>query len=126
MARAVVRLERVDAVARITLDAPPLNVLDRAALVELSERLAEAGADPGAKVVLLTGTGRAFCAGVDVADHTADRVEGMIEAFSGAIETLLGLELPVVAALNGAALGGGLELALASDIVLAGEGAKLG
>ncbi|NIP81424.1 MAG: enoyl-CoA hydratase, partial [Gemmatimonadetes bacterium] len=74
----------------------------------------------------VTGAGKAFCAGVDVADHTADRVESMIRAFARAVRALLDVELPVVAAVNGAALGGGLELALACDIVLARAGAKLG
>jgi cyclohexa-1,5-dienecarbonyl-CoA hydratase len=112
---------------RITLARPPLNVFTTAMLNELADALEGAAREPGMKTVLLTGAGdRAFCAGVDIADHTAERVDAMMAAFQRAIFAVLDCELPVVAALNGAALGGGLELALACDIVLMREGAKLG
>lgn len=111
---------------RITLDRPPVNVLTIAMLEELSGAVEEAARNPEARAIIVTGAGKAFCAGVDVADHEVDRVEAMIGAFSRAIRALLDSELPVVAVLNGAALGGGLELALACDVVLARAGAKLG
>jgi cyclohexa-1,5-dienecarbonyl-CoA hydratase len=82
--------------------------------------------DASAAVLVVTGEGRAFCAGVDVADHTAERVDAMIESFHRALTRLVELEIPVVAAVNGAALGGGMELMLACDLVLAREGAKVG
>lgn len=125
MAYEHVRVEH-GAAARITLDRPPVNVLTIAMLEELASAVEEAAAAPEAKVLVLTGAGKAFCAGVDVADHTEDRVESMIHAFSRAIRSLLEVRIPVVAVLNGAALGGGLELALACDIVLAATTAKLG
>jgi cyclohexa-1,5-dienecarbonyl-CoA hydratase len=78
------------------------------------------------RVVAIAGEGRAFCAGVDVADHSADRVGAMIERFHGAIRDVIALEQPVVALVHGAALGGGCELALACDIVLARDDATLG
>jgi cyclohexa-1,5-dienecarbonyl-CoA hydratase len=115
-----------DGVLQLTLRRPPLNVLTIDMMKELTAAVREAPA-AGAKVILLTGDGaRAFCAGVDVADHTPERVGAMISAFHGLIDALLHSDVPVVAALNGAALGGGMELALASDIVLAREGAVLG
>jgi cyclohexa-1,5-dienecarbonyl-CoA hydratase len=95
-------------------------------LRELDEAAAQVHADPDAAVLVVTGAGKAFCAGVDVADHTEDRVGEMIGVFHAALNRLLALELPVVAVLNGAALGGGLEVALACDVVLARSGAKLG
>jgi cyclohexa-1,5-dienecarbonyl-CoA hydratase len=114
-------------VYRITLARPPLNVVTTAMLEELADAFAAAAREPGAKVVLLTGESeRAFCAGVDVADHTAECVHAMMAAFQRAILGALECELPVVAAVNGPALGGGLELALACDIVLAREGTLLG
>lgn len=115
-----------DGVARIVLDRPPLNVLHIPMLRELDRALTEVGDDDGLKLLVLTGAGKAFCAGVDVADHTAERVEFMIEAFHEVIWKLLRLELPVVGAVNGAALGGGCELVLACDLVLASGRAKLG
>lgn len=121
------RLERPgDGVARLVLNRPPLNVLHIPMLRELDEVLTDLAADPELKLLVMTGEGKAFCVGVDVADHTADRVELMIEAFHGVIRKLLLLEMPVVAAVNGAALGGGCELLLACDLVIASEKAKLG
>lgn len=112
--------------ARITLDRPPLNVLTIAMLEELAEAVSEAGGSAGTKVLVITGAGKAFCSGVDVADHTADRVESMIHTFSRAIQAILDVEVPTLAVVNGAALGGGMELALACDGIVARAGAKLG
>jgi cyclohexa-1,5-dienecarbonyl-CoA hydratase len=120
------RVERLGAVARMVLDRPPLNVLDTVTLCELDATFAELDTDPGVKVALLTGAGRAFCAGVDVADHTGDRVVPMLDAFHGLIRRMLDLDLTIVAAVNGAALGGGCELLLGCDVVLASATAKIG
>lgn len=121
-----VRLERRGAVARLRLDRPPLNILHIPMLHEVCAALDEADADPACKVLVLTGAGKAFCAGVDVADHTAERVSEMLPLFHAAIRRLLDVDLAVVAALNGHALGGGCELALACDVVLAREDARIG
>ncbi|MBR9989406.1 MAG: enoyl-CoA hydratase/isomerase family protein [Gemmatimonadetes bacterium] len=114
-------------VRRISLANPPLNVLTTEMLNELADAVNTVDADTHAKVLLLTGEGpRAFCAGVDVVDHTPDRVHEMIHAFARAVAAILDAKVPVVAALNGAALGGGFELALACDIVLARDGVSVG
>jgi cyclohexa-1,5-dienecarbonyl-CoA hydratase len=118
-----VRLERDGVLARITLDRPPLNVLDLAMTHELADALDEAA---GASVLLLTGAGRAFCAGVDVADHIGERARPMLAGFHAVIRKMLAFEGPVLAAVNGAALGGGCELLLAADVVIAREDARLG
>lgn len=110
----------------ITLDRPPLNVLDLAMFEALQAALAEAAADRGLAVLALRGAGKAFSAGADVADHTADRVERMLTLFHGAIRQLTALEVPVVAVVHGTALGGGAELAVACDFVLARDDLKLG
>ena len=120
------RIERDGGLRRLILDRPPLNILTIGMLQEMEEAAGLIAADPDATVLLVTGEGRAFCAGVDVADHTADKVQDMIRVFHGALGRLASLELPVIAAVNGAALGGGLEVALAADIILARAGAKLG
>jgi len=119
-------IERSNGVWRLLLDHPPLNILDLEGMAELSAALAEAAEDREAKLLLLKGRGKAFCAGVDVADHTAERSDEMLCAFHDVVERLLGLEMPVVAAVNGPALGGGCELVLAADVVLGKEGATLG
>lgn len=121
-----IRLERAAGLALLTLDRPPLNVLNVAALRELGAALEEAASADGSKVLLITGAGRTFCAGVDVADHTADRIGETLPLFHDVVRRLRSIEMPIVAAVNGAALGGGLELALACDLVWAREDAKLG
>ncbi|RME48549.1 MAG: enoyl-CoA hydratase [Chloroflexi bacterium] len=121
-----VKLEWSEGMARLVLNRPPLNVLNIPMMRELQAALEEVAADDQAKVVVITGDGRAFCAGVDVADHTADRVDEMLHLFHAVIRQVMDLEMPVVAALNGAALGGGWELAMACDMVVARDDAKIG
>jgi cyclohexa-1,5-dienecarbonyl-CoA hydratase len=121
-----VHVERDGAVARVVLDRPPLNVLNLALLQELQYTLETLAGDCSLKALVLTGAGRAFCAGVDVADHTPDRVPQMLSAFHSVVLDLLEFPTPVVAMVNGAALGGGCELLLACDVVIARQGAKLG
>jgi cyclohexa-1,5-dienecarbonyl-CoA hydratase len=121
------KYERAGDLVRIAINRPPLNVLDIATMAEMNVALDRAFEEHGAKVLVLTGTGeKAFSAGVDVADHTHDKVQGMIDTFHGNIKRLLAMPIPTVAAVNGAALGGGCELAIACDMLVAAEGAKLG
>jgi cyclohexa-1,5-dienecarbonyl-CoA hydratase len=119
-------VERVQEAVRVILDRPPLNVLNIEMLRELTAVMDLLAADPDVAAVAVTGQGRAFCAGVDVADHTEDRVHDMIHAFHEALLRVRAMEVPTVAIVNGAALGGGMELALACDITVARVGAKLG
>lgn len=121
-----VHYTRTGGVGRVVLDRPPVNVLNLAAMEALQSALAEAAADARLKVLAVSGAGRAFCAGVDVADHTADRVGRMLALFHGAVRQLMALEVPVVALVHGAALGGGCELVVACDMVLARDDLKLG
>ena len=119
--------ERTGDLIRIAINRPPFNVLDIATMAEMNLALDRALEEQGAKALMLTGVGeKAFSAGVDVADHTKDKVSAMIETFHGNIKRVLAMPIPTVAAINGAALGGGCELAIACDMVVAAEGAKLG
>ncbi len=126
MSFAFLKVDVEGGVARITLDRPPLNVLHIPMMGELEAALEQVGRQEPLKVAVITGAGRAFCAGVDVADHTADRVEEMLARFHAVVRRVLHFPAPVVAAVNGAALGGGWELAMACDVVVAAEGAKIG
>ena len=109
----------------VTLDRPPLNVLTIDMMEEMIVALQQADAEPGA-LILLEAAGKAFSAGVDVADHTPDKVEQMMDVFERLFVAMAGLAKPVVAAVQGAALGGGLEVVLMADMVLASEKARFG
>ena len=120
-------LAREDGLARITLALPPHNILNIPAMEELNTAIDSVAADGSVRVLLLTGAGeKAFSAGVEVGDHTADKVDRMVEVFHGIFRRLERLDVPTVAALNGVALGGGCELALACDMIVAAEHAKIG
>jgi cyclohexa-1,5-dienecarbonyl-CoA hydratase len=120
------RYVRDGAIGRLELDRPPLNVVNIAMLDALSEALDQAAGDRGLRVLTLAGAGKAFCAGADVADHAADRVESMLTRFHRVIGRILKFDVPVVALVHGAALGGGFELVLACDMVLARDDATFG
>ncbi|MFM1847958.1 MAG: hypothetical protein RL417_1432 [Pseudomonadota bacterium] len=118
-------------VGRITLNRPEvLNSFNRAMALELQGALREAAANEGVRAVLLTGGGRAFCAGQDLAE-VAPRPDGSLpsldpivrECYNPIIELVRTTEKPFVAAVNGVAAGAGANLALACDIVIAAKDA---
>lgn len=125
-----VKLETLGQVARVTISRPQaLNALSTEVLDELEAVLAGLAADEAIRAVVLTGEGKAFVAGADVAQmQPFDRAQALAYARRGgevfaAIESL---PQPVIAAVNGYALGGGCELALACDMRIASERAKFG
>lgn len=113
-------------VARITLNRPPLNILNIAMLQELNSALDSLKSNVDAKLLVIDHEGRAFSAGVDIKDHTADKVELMIEVLHRMFQLLGALELPTLAVVKGAALGAGCELAAFCDLVIASEQATFG
>src|SRR5467141_380694 len=124
--REIVTYALGDRVARVTLDRPPLHVLDLAAIREYSAALGRVERDTAAVCILSSAGERAFSAGVDIADHTRDKVASMLEHFHGLIRKVRRIECVTVAAVRGVALGGGFELALACDMIVAEEGATFG
>jgi cyclohexa-1,5-dienecarbonyl-CoA hydratase len=115
-----------DGVASVTLNRPPLNVLNTVMLAELNAALEPLVGDRGIGAIVLRAAGKAFSAGVDIADHTPDKVHGMIGTFHGVFRKLAATDALTIAAVNGAALGGGCELACFCDVVLAADRAKFG
>ena len=113
-------------IRRILLDRPPLNVLDIPASRRLEAQLKAAGRDRPVRVVVLSGKGKCFSAGVDIRDHTKARVKAMLMAFHGAVRALEALEKPVIAHVHGHCLGGGMELAMACDFIVADRKAVFG
>jgi cyclohexa-1,5-dienecarbonyl-CoA hydratase len=114
------------AVARIELRNPPLNVIDIAMMEELARSLAEVEARSDISVIVLTGTGKAFSPGVDVAAHTPDKVEEMLAKFHVVIRALVATPKVTIASVHGLCLGGGAELAMMCDLVYSIEDAEWG
>lgn len=112
-------------IGRITFNKPPLNVMDIAMMREINEALKGFRGKP-LKALVLDAQGKAFSAGVDVSDHSGNKAVEMIEVFHEIFHNLLEIEAPVVAVVKGAALGGGCEVALFCDLVIASEKAKFG
>jgi cyclohexa-1,5-dienecarbonyl-CoA hydratase len=121
-----IELKRADGLAVITLNRPPLNVLHIPMMAEFNALLETVLGDTDLAAVVLRAQGKAFSAGVDIADHTAERVGDMLRQFHGIFRKLAATDALTIAAVHGAALGGGCELATFCDIVLASERAKFG
>lgn len=121
-----ITVTKQDGVARLVFNRPPLNVLNIEMLREINGALAHIASDASVKVLVLTGEGKAFSAGVDVGEHLPELAEEMLSTFHRTVDLLLSVEAPVVAGVNGAALGGGCEIALCCDLVIAAERAKMG
>ena len=124
--------ESADGIARITLNRPDrLNSFTASMHEELRDALAKVAADPSARVLLLTGAGRGFCAGQDLSDRAVvpgaaplDLGESIEKNYRPLVLGLRALPMPVVCAVNGVAAGAGANIALACDIVIAAKSAS--
>ena len=130
-ARRFVRLEVEAGVATLTIDRPEkLNALDRSVVEEIGSAVREASAQGDLRCLIVTGAGeKAFVAGADISEMRAmgvDEARKFAEAGHAALDAIETAPFPVIAAVNGFALGGGCEIALACDFVYASEKAKLG
>jgi methylglutaconyl-CoA hydratase len=130
-ADSTVRIEREGPALFLTLSRPDAaNALSRALVADLASAFAAAAEQPEAAAVVLTGEGdKAFCAGADLRERrtfSLEQTRGFLRDLNALMDAIAAFPRPVMAALNGAAFGGGLELALACDLRLAVEGAMLG
>ncbi len=121
-----IRFEIRDDVAYLTLASPPLNVLSGAMMDEISNALEVVAGDATLKALAIDAEGKAFSAGADVGEHRPEQAAGMIAAFSRMFRGFEALELPVVMAVDGAALGAGFELVQMADLLIASEHATFG
>ncbi len=120
---------RDNGVGILTLENPPLNLNVLATLDALLDACVRIAADDRVRVVVVTGAGRAFCAGSDIKEFSTvrdDVVERKLAKENQAFTALEELPVPVIAALNGVTLGGGAEIAIACDIRIMDEHAKMG
>lgn len=120
-------IEKKDRVAEITINRPPLNILNIETLMEFKEALKHLKKDKSLSVVIIRGAEeRAFSAGVDIKDHLPEKVDELIETFHEVFFSLIDLNIPTIAVVDGYALGGGCELAAACDMVIASEKSEFG
>lgn len=108
----------------VVMNRPPLNVLNIAMMKEFNAALVSVRTYPNARAVLIRAEGKAFSAGVDISDHTADRVGEMMDEFHRIFVNIFAISVPTVAVVDGAALGGGCEVAIACDMILASDRSK--
>ena len=129
-----VQVERTDAgVATITLDSPERrNALDEELAAQLRQAVRDVAADPGARCVVVTGAGRAFCSGADLGEFRRQESGGvlprreMLGAYYRTFLDVRDLAVPTIAAVNGPAIGAGLNLALVCDLRIAAASARFG
>ncbi|HSH00048.1 MAG TPA: enoyl-CoA hydratase/isomerase family protein [candidate division Zixibacteria bacterium] len=115
------------AVATLTLNTPPLNILDIALMREMIEALRRAESDSAVTTLVFRGAGdKAFSAGASIPEHAPDRVREMLTTFHDVFRALAQSALVTVAGVHGLCLGGGCELAVMCDFVVAEETAKFG
>lgn len=125
-------LEKKEGIARITLNRPKqLNAVNEEVLLELRAAIEDIEKDDTVRVVVIAGSGRAFCAGADLAFmkgilHDPAALREFLELWRKAYDSIQELGQPVIASINGIALAGGLELVTACDLAIASEDAQLG
>lgn len=112
--------------ARLTLSRPPLNVLNIEMIQQINDYLASLATRGKFCALLIDADGLSFSAGVDIPEHRAESVGQLLESFHQTIRLIHNLPMPVVAAVHGGTYGGGMELAVFCDIVLAADDLMIG
>jgi enoyl-CoA hydratase len=123
------RTNREPGIAEVVIDVPPVNALDVATWFALADAVTEAGRQPDVRVVVLRAEGRGFCAGIDIKEIQARGDEALVGVNRGcaaAFGAVYDCEVPVVAAVHGFCLGGGIGLVGNADLVVASEDATFG
>jgi cyclohexa-1,5-dienecarbonyl-CoA hydratase len=121
-----IEAELKDGLGTITFSRPPVNVLNIAMMNEINEVLKAWQSEQDLKLLLFNGKGKCFSAGVDVGEHMGDMAPKMIDAFHGIFRLMNGFEIPTLASIYSSCLGGGCEVAIFCDLVVAAENTKLG
>ncbi|MDP2729729.1 MAG: enoyl-CoA hydratase-related protein [Dehalococcoidales bacterium] len=122
-----ITLEKKEGIARLTINRPPVNIINYETIQEINAVLEELAKDEETKVLLVYGSGnRAFSAGVEIRDHLGEMAARMLKVFGRMFQLLRNLGKPSIAVVNGVALGGGCELAVGCDMAIASEKAQFG
>jgi len=122
-----IRLDKKGPVVTLIINRPPLNILNIETMKEMNQAVKPLEKDSGVRVLVLTSEGeKAFSAGVEIAEHTGEKVKEMMEVFNKLFFILESVEAVTIAGVKGAALGGGCELAMACDLILAADNLKIG
>ncbi|MFC1904333.1 enoyl-CoA hydratase/isomerase family protein [Chloroflexota bacterium] len=118
-------LEKKDYITTVTLNRPDrLNALNDQMVEELPDALASEDRDDETRVIVITGAGRAFCSGADIREEqTGERIE-TVRTFTDRIFAVFNIEKPIIASINGVAVGGGYTMTLSCDIRIASDEAK--
>lgn len=121
-----IEISFVNGLGTITLNRPPVNILNIAMMEEINQALDSWRREKDLKVLLFNAKGKCFSAGVDVGEHMGDLAPKMIDVFHGMFRRLDRLGVLTMASVYSSCLGGGCELAIFCDLVIASEGAKIG
>ncbi len=121
-----IKTEFQDGLGKIILNRPPLNILNIAMMEEINDVLRSLQDNKDLKLLLFAAEGKCFSAGVDVGEHMGDLAPKMIEVFHGMFRLMDSLGAPTAASVFSSCLGGGCELAIFCDVVIAAENAKFG
>jgi len=113
-------------VMRVILNSPKGNILDGEMMGEIHGALGEAGGRKDLKLIVYEGAGKHFCFGASVEEHTRDRAPKMLEQFHGLFYKMIDLCIPTAAVVRGQCLGGGMELVIGCDVVMAEPSAVFG
>jgi cyclohexa-1,5-dienecarbonyl-CoA hydratase len=126
MSYQLIKATRQDSMGTITLNRPPLNILNMAMMAEICDALDSWRDKRDLKVVLFEGAGKCFSAGVDVKEHIGDLAPKMIDLFHGMFRAMDRLGAVTIASVHGSCLGGGCELAVFCDLAIASRDATFG
>lgn len=124
--KSFVKVDYDGGVATLTLDRPPLNIMTIEMMEQVNGALLDLRSRKELKVLLVRGGERAFSAGVDLSEHTKDKVSRLMQIFHRIFETIRLLDVVAVAAVRGVALGGGFQLAIGCNLVVAARSARFG
>ncbi|MDD8017642.1 MAG: enoyl-CoA hydratase-related protein [Bacteroidota bacterium] len=116
-------------IVRVKLNRPPVNAFNRELVAELSECASQIKNDPDAWIIVVTAEGKAFCAGADLKERAGisqNEVLNVVKGIQSVIRAWCEISQPIIMGIHAPALGGGLEFALAGDILVASESATLG